>query len=357
MRWQVGVVAIAGCSFRLPPGDGAAADSEDIAAWTARRPITIANAGLAEPLADFPVLITLDAAFDYGEAAAGGADLRVFAADATTPLAFDIDTFAPGATSWIWVRVPAIAAPPAPPTQIWLYYGNPRATSGANPAGVWSDQISVHHMSSPADATASGHDLAQPTAAKLPVDAAGAIGRAYAFDGSDDAFVIGGEGDYDVKTGLTVSLWLRAPAFTVDYQCMVCKGDNAWRMHRGNGSQHADFGTTNAAFANQNLDSGSNVSGGDWHHVVGTFDGVTKRIYVDGDPDGMTGYAQTLNVTDFAVAIGENEEASSRRNWNGDLDEIRISAHGRTGDWIGMEYRVVTQPAQTVAVGAREAVP
>ena len=360
MRWQVGLVAVAGCSFQLPPpalGDGGD-DGGGIDGFTARRPITIANAALTEALVDVPVLVVLDTNnFDYAGAAADGADLRFATGDLARFLPYDIDTFAPTDTSWLWVRVPMIEAPPAPPAQLWLYYGNPAALPAANAPAVWSDYTSIHHMASTADASGNGHGAQQGTTAKLPADTAGAIGRAFAFDGVDDALVVDGVSAYDFTTTATISLWMTAPSFTVDFQCMVCKGDRSWRVHRGNGSQHADFGTTNVGLMNHNLDSGANVSGGSWHHVVSTMDGTFKKIYVDGALDGTQNYAQTLNVNAFPVVIGENEEAPERRNWNGGLDEIRVTALARSASWVGMEHRMVALPADTVAVGAREAVP
>ena len=358
MRWQLGLVAVAGCAFELPAGsDGGGDDGGGgLAGFTARRPITIANAQLTEALVDFPVLVTLDAAsFDYAGAAVDGADLR-FASDDLTLLHYEIDSFTPSATSWIWVRVPMIAPPPAPPTQIWMYYSSPGARSAASPRDVWIDHVSVHHLGTNVDASNNGHGAQQADVAKTPLDTAGVLGRAYAFDGNDDALVVDGAAAYDFTKTMTVSLWMRAPSFTVSFQCMVCKGDTAWRVHRGNGTQHADFGTTSSAPANDNLDSGSNVSGGDWHHVVTTLDGTVKKIYVDGALDGMRSYALILNTNALPVAIGENQEAGGR-NWKGDLDEIRIAGAARTASWIGMEYQMVAMPAATIAIGAREAAP
>ena len=360
MRWQLTLVAIVGCAFQLPPpGNGGGDDGGGggLAGFTARRSITVANAQLTEALVDFPVLVTLTSDnFDYAGATVDGADLRFATADLAGLLPYDIDDFTPNGTSSIWVRVPMIAPPPAPPTQLWLYYGNPAARSSASPRDVWSDHVSVHHMGTSLDASNHGHGAQQTDVAKTPLDTAGVVGRAYAFDGSDDALVVGNSSAYAFTTTMTVSLWMRAPSFTTSFQCMVCKGDTAWRVHRGNGTQHADFGTTSLSLAIDNLDSGANVSGGAWHHIVTTLDGTLKKIYVDGDLDGMRSYALTLNSNAFPVAIGENQEASGR-NWNGDLDEIRIASVARSASWIGMEYRVVATPADAVAVGAREAAP
>jgi len=363
-RELVVFVAVAGCGFRLPDrggvdgGDTVDGPSGVLDGWTTRRSITIANANLIETLVDFPVLVTLNAgSFDYAGAADDGADLRFATADLAQLLPYDLDRFAPGDRSWIWVRVPVIAPPPAPATQLWLYYGNATAASAADARAVWSDLTSVHHMGSSLDASGNGHLAEQANASKLPLETAGIVGRAYAFDGADDALALASPTAFDYTTTMTASLWMRAPGFTFAFQCMVCKGDNAWRVQRGNNNDHANFGTTNMTGTNDSLDSVNNVGDGGWHHIAATLDGALKSIYVDGVLQGSQTYPQTLGITALPVVFGENQETVPARNWNGDLDEVRLTAVARSAAWIGMEYRMVALPLQTVTVGGREAVP
>ena len=61
-------------------------------AWTKRSEIEIDNTNVSAELDDFPVLVTLTpATFDYGSST--GTDVRFVAADNTTTLAYDVDTF------------------------------------------------------------------------------------------------------------------------------------------------------------------------------------------------------------------------------------------------------------------------
>jgi uncharacterized repeat protein (TIGR01451 family) len=97
-------------------------------AWSVRRPVTITNSGSA--LTNIQVLVNLGSSFDYTHAQTDGADLRVTAGDGTTLIPFWIESWSSTAQrAWVWVNVPSL---PNGNTVIYLYYGNPSATSASD---------------------------------------------------------------------------------------------------------------------------------------------------------------------------------------------------------------------------------
>ena len=102
-------------------------------AWAYRRPLPVANSS-GQVLTDYQVLVTLTSSFDFAHANSDGSDVRITAAnDAALP--FWIESWNPGATlARIWVRVPSI---PTTGTTIYLYYGNPAASSTSNGSGTF----------------------------------------------------------------------------------------------------------------------------------------------------------------------------------------------------------------------------
>ena len=97
-------------------------------AWAYRRPVTITNSS-GTTLTDYQVLVTLDSTFDFSHSSAEGADVR-FATEADIPLSFWIESWDPtGTLARIWVKIPSI---PNGNTIIYLYYGNPEASSVSN---------------------------------------------------------------------------------------------------------------------------------------------------------------------------------------------------------------------------------
>ncbi len=102
-------------------------------AWHYRRPLTISNTGAG--LAYYQVLVKLDNAnFDFSLAKADGADIRFTDSSGKTPLYYWIESWNnTSKLAYLWVLVSNIAPTPNN-TTIYLYYGNPAATSSSNGA-------------------------------------------------------------------------------------------------------------------------------------------------------------------------------------------------------------------------------
>jgi biopolymer transport protein ExbB len=144
--------------------------------WAYRKKIELDTTSnglpLTAALVDVPVPIRLHTGnFPYFvDVQPNGADLRFIAADDTTPLTYHIEQFEPTAgLAVVWVRVPRIE-PNAGGQFVWLYYGNPEATTATDSAATYDvDQTLVLHLSErnglPQDATAFGHDAHESSAA------------------------------------------------------------------------------------------------------------------------------------------------------------------------------------------------
>jgi hypothetical protein len=99
-----------------------------------RKPITISNSGSA--LTDYQVSVTLDTAslISAGKMRSGCGDIRFTDSDGTTQLNYWLESGCNTASTKIWVKVPSI---PASSTKtIYVYYGNPSATSLSNAANT-----------------------------------------------------------------------------------------------------------------------------------------------------------------------------------------------------------------------------
>lgn len=85
----------------------------------------------------------------------------------------------------------------------------------------------------------------------------------------------------------------------------------------------------------------------EWHHVAGTYDGSTMRVYLDGNLVATTNVAGTLKTTQLeTVYIGADHNIF--RQWTGSLDEIRLWSYARSQEQIieTMGFRVYDQPGQ-----------
>jgi len=373
MVWTVAiaVATLPACSFRRVPGapvdDGGGGGSEAAIdamvdtpvppdapkvwwnpAWTHRRQITIQNTQLLGPVLKFPLLVRLPTGIT-------AAELRFLAADHSTILPHEVDT-ADATGILAWVRIPDIQNTGAAPV-IWAYYGNAAATNTSSGTAVFGDTfVSVHHLGQTfgTDASGNGHTADAPTGGERPAQTTGIVGLARDFDGSNDHLDLAGEAAYDFTTAFSASIWLkRQDLGTVPYMAIITKGDSAWRMHRDNLTQFAGFGTDEST-ASLNLAGTTSIDDGNWHHVAIVLGNGKKRLYVDGQMDGMAS-AGAVNTNNFAVSFGQNAESNTggKRFWNGDLDEARISADARDAAWIFAEHHNVTAPT-FVQVGPDE---
>ena len=100
--------------------------------WKYRRAITISNTQNANTLTNYQVLITLDtqSLILAGKMRSDAGDIRFTDSDGATLLSYWIESGINTTSTNIWVKVPSI---PASSTKvIYVYYGNPSATSASN---------------------------------------------------------------------------------------------------------------------------------------------------------------------------------------------------------------------------------
>ena len=188
--------------------------------WDARVQLTFNNFFQTEDLDDFPVLIVLDPSnINYGLMEPNGADLRFVDADDATLLEHEIESWNPGGTSYVWVRVPRIDGLSSTDF-IYLYYDKTGAPDVQDPPGVWAaGYLAVWHLdddpsgaASVLDSTVNAKHGSGSASMNSGNVVAGQIGQATTFDGSADYIrVPSGAGDVLEINGpnLTIESWVR----------------------------------------------------------------------------------------------------------------------------------------------------
>lgn len=176
--------------------------------WVYRVPVTVTNVN-GSSLPQFQVQITLDSSFDFPNASPSGSDVRVTDSDGLTLLPFWIQAWSPQqATATVWARVPNV---PANGTTIFLYYGNPAATSTSSGDGTFDffDDFS-YTTSTTQIKTAAFKAVSWITRAH---DATSRNGVSYFFDLGSNAFNSQG---YPEVTGYIIPTMYDAAAATSD---------------------------------------------------------------------------------------------------------------------------------------------
>jgi hypothetical protein len=148
----------------------------------------------------------------------------------------------------------------------------------------------------------------------------------------------------DFQDEVTLAAWIKVDpdtGFDDNWETIIAKGyPGAYRLERNAGTDGVQFSVdvdedddgvaandddgvvSDATYAAY---GGMNVNDGEWHHVVGTYDGAHICIYVDGIEDDCVetaGAQMALNGS--SVTIGLNNQTDDPQAFGGMLDEIRI---------------------------------
>ncbi len=331
--------------------------------WQYRRKITINNSASGQTLTDFPLLVKLDSTrIDYSKTQSDGDDLRFVADGApTVVLPHEIEgTWANSGTNYVWVKVTLASG--STTGAIYMYYGNNGASSGQDGTNVWDGSYKgVWHMteatstagenykdstSTSNDGTGGGTGPGAGTAGRNPAQATGQIGYGQSFDGDNDAIGLQSNTLYNAKNAYTIDVWINpddcgdtatnaATLFeklTDISEFYICRTNDRTLALWINS-------TGSDAYSNTNV-----ISFGVWQHIAIVYNGSgTVQMYVNGVAVGMTAASSTEPTSDGATAtavIGQDEAAGvlTSYNYDGLMDDMRISDTGRSADWLEAEY-------------------
>jgi len=325
--------------------------------WQFRQTISFNNAAQTENLTDFPVLIALDSSrIDYTNTQNDGGDLRFTDSDGTL-LAYEIQSWDETGTSYVWVKVPQIDGS-SNNDYIWMYYGNAGAANGQDTTGaVWNNgYTAVYHLDEPgtsfADATTNHVNATDST---TTVSATGQIGAARDFNGTTDSINLGSNQDFINNASMaSMSAWINTDTIAAGSADIVSVTVDGTATTSGSRLGIARDGSNVLVYA-RTMDDSSDVvnvttttnplTANTWQHVtvVADYASDTIKIYVDGVEQATTG---TPNFTLSAIpgtnsangAIGSNEGTGGGAEFDGTIDEARISNAGRSADWIKAQY-------------------
>ncbi|MCP4441176.1 MAG: T9SS type A sorting domain-containing protein [Aureispira sp.] len=153
------------------------------------------------------------------------------------------------------------------------------------------------------------------------------------FDGSNDYVNCGNNGSLNI-TGTTITLeaWIYPTAFksNVWEGNIINKnggGDNGYMLRVGNGGQ-VNFNIGTGWWNEINSPVGA-VSLNTWHHVAGTYDGTTMRLYVDGVEVVNGAETQNIGSASNSLYLGEDPQWTGRY-FPGRIEEVRIWNTART---------------------------
>ena len=169
----------------------------------------------------------------------------------------------------------------------------------------------------------------------------GRIDGSLEFDGVDDYVNCGADSEFNIRSAITVSAWIKVGDVSGGWRGIVTKGDSSWRLQFAGDDDPSgvlEFACSGvevpyAADDWGNIIGNKPVNDGKWHHAVGVYDGLTMELYVDGELDSFSEASGLINTNTFDVLIGENAERTGRF-WEGMIDDVRVYDYALNGDEI-----------------------
>ncbi len=176
----------------------------------------------------------------------------------------------------------------------------------------------------------------------------GISGKAFQFDGSNDRIYIPDSTSLDITHNITIDMWVKGYSSEQGRKSVYLLGkEYAYLIQAGRGG--AEEFTPDLAFKVMNSANSTwyseqtleNVLDGNWHNIVGVFDGTKLQVFVDDVYKGETRvtnlYSRYWFNNDTIFSSGRPLFIGSYKNstgtFRGSIDEVRI--YNRTTHYFG----------------------
>ena len=161
----------------------------------------------------------------------------------------------------------------------------------------------------------------------------GVFGSALSFDGSSGQVKVSDNTALEPASTVTVSAWVKQTGTPGDYRYVLAKGANgcvaaSYGLYTGPGGGLEFYvAQGRGSIYARSPDAGQSIWDGTWHLAVGTYDGSTIRLYVDGSQVGSgTAWSGNLeyllpNSNDFYIG---NYPGCSDHEFRGAVDDVMV---------------------------------
>ncbi len=323
-------------------------------------------------LTDFPLLVSITE--DYLRTTGNGGDVTnangydiAFSVDGTTQLAHEIEYYDGTTGEYIaWVNIPTLYYNQY--TIVYLSYGNASITVDPSSTSTWnSGYVGVWHLHEEVggtgtvdlyqDATGNGHHGDDQVSA---TGTEGVIGQGQQFDGANDYVDMGNVLDYGESDPMTYSAWIRTTGGWTQIAGKAFQNppyQGIWFYIENDGGLAFYVYDDNGDLIGRWSDPVYNDD--EWHYVTTTYDGSGTlggiKLYEAGNEitTFQGTYADPLTGTvenGFSFNIGAVNDGAGDQ-FDGFIDEVRLSTVVRSDDWIATEYNNQSDPASFLSLG------
>ncbi len=333
--------------------------------WGYRQQIVISAAMAQTDQGNFPALIKITNQTNplFGNALSNGDDILFTDMDGVNKLDHEIEHFRDTGLKelYAWVRIPNLSS--SSDTIIYMYYGNGGAVNQENADMVWdSNYLAVWHLaedpsvSTDCDGGAGTKEVCDSTSNDYDGDSCsiwncttkmssgdqvpGQIGGSLDFDGVNDWIELGTS--LVIDTNFTIETWINFRNLVPPAKPSII--GHAWDWH----FQLLDSGLDSGRLwfrrwrSYEGRASTTVLSTDRWYHVVVTLtSGTTNnlRFYIDGVLDPIESMvAPVKQFTTWNLRMAREQQPPDIADYDGFLDEMRMSDTVRSPEWIGASF-------------------
>lgn len=343
--------------------------------WDYVKEITINSSYIDNTLDNFPILVTITNDENLSNNANDNGDDILFTGDTTgisvngTKYNHEIEYWNDDGTyvnASIWVNVTSVSS--SADTVIWMYYGNVSASNQENIVGTWNSNYQVVlHMSEASgdaeDSTSNNHDFADT--ATVTYEQTGKIG--YGITGDDSGYFSNSVMDLNDAdmSAMTVEFWFRIGDNSAAHQSYLFSsyygGIDDIRIYfygGATGSGDAGFGYCwDDNPAEGYYDYAHTFSVGEWAYVTAVQDNSATDIYAYLN-ETLVGTDTSAHFTytglDNVHSVGRRSTGSNRREFDGTLDEVRVSDVAHNASWVKACFHTQNQTTGFLTIGSEQ---
>ncbi len=186
----------------------------------------------------------------------------------------------------------------------------------------------------------------------------GHVGGGCYLDGRGDFVRVANSNNLEIRDKLTLAVWVKLDSFAPggygnEEGHIIKKGDPLWwnpsyglGFRKGSGRAKFVIGHPKSPVSRGGADlySETTLKTGQWHHLAGTYDGKSAKLYIDGRLDLERKYEGTIRSDRAPLMIGGGKLFSKTDFANhfaitGTVDDIRIYHRVLTADEIGLLFQ------------------
>ncbi|PIZ97837.1 MAG: hypothetical protein COX79_00735, partial [Candidatus Levybacteria bacterium CG_4_10_14_0_2_um_filter_36_16] len=344
------------------------------ASWSYRVKITVDYTKVPSNQTNFPVyvnLANLPAGFHTHVNQTDARDIRVTRADGDTELPREVVYYtAASDTGELYFKANSLSN--SANTDFYIYYGNaaatePAANSTYGSQNVWdSNYLFVHHYGNGSTLSLTDSTAYANNGSNSGTTAAvGKIGGAVEMSGVNQIYTIADKAQFKSLTALSIEVWGYLDASDTTGYFFLTKNVNDVTP----ADPYEDFAFFGDATLNTMFRLSSSPTTGwtdntqaagympitTWTGLVATYDGSTMRTYKNGSVSATTtSISRTTGVNTNPLRVGDFGPAGYAYDYNGKMDEMRMSNIARSGTWLSTQYNNQNSPSTFYAVGSEE---